>query len=111
AAVDDFVMRGAIVEAVEDSASFQRHVADRKIFAHERPDCIQIVEPHASLKLDLATKIALHQVDVPETWNSPGFDCRNDFVAHDALVLVGILRSSPTAPETADHQTRIGIRT
>src|SRR3954447_24598277 len=104
-------MGRAIVKAVEYRARLRGNVADRIVFAHERLDCVDAVEPHQGLKLDLAAEVPLHEVDVPKTGDFARLDGRNNFGADDALIIVGILRSSPAAPETTDHQTRIGIRT
>src|SRR5262252_8793801 len=104
-------MGGAIVEAVEHGTSFEGHVADRIIFAHELLDGVEALKPHQSLELDLPIEVALHQIDMEEARYLPRLNARNDFRAHDALVCVGILRRGPAAPETADHQTRIGMRT
>src|SRR6476660_7939599 len=98
-------MGGAVVETVEHRARLERHVADRIIVAHEPLDGVDAVEPHQCLELDLAAEVALHEVDVPEARDSPRLDAGNDFVADDTLIDVGILRSSPAAPETADHRS------
>src|SRR3954447_25431658 len=104
-------MGGAVVEAVEDRARFEWHVAERIILAHERADRVEAVEPHQGLELDLPVEVAAHQVDMAEARDFACFDAGDYFGADDSLIVVGILRSSPAAPETADHQTRIGIRT
>src|SRR5205085_6574423 len=109
--VDDFVMGGTVVEAVEHRARFQRNMADRIILAHEGLYRFQIVEPHERLKLDLAADIAPHQVDVAEARDLPRLDVGNHFAADDPFISVGILGRGPAAPETANHQTRIGIST
>src|SRR6476661_2509317 len=89
--VDDFVVRGAIIEAVEHRAGLLRHVADAIILAHERPDRPEAVEPHQRLELDLAAKVAFHEVDVEEAGDVPGFDAGNDFGPDDPLILASIL--------------------
>src|SRR5437868_6768885 len=96
-------MSGAIIEAVEHRASLQRDMADRKIFAHERLDRVEMLEPHQSLELDFTAEVTPHQVDVAEAGDVPRLDGGNHFAADDPLISVSILRRRPAAPEPADH--------
>src|SRR6476619_388010 len=109
-AVDDLAMSGAVVDDVDNGARLQRNVADGIILTHEGPDRVDAVEPHQGLELDLPAEVALHQVHVHEARDLPRLDARNHFVADDALIGVRVLRRGPAAPETTDHQTRIGMR-
>src|SRR5690348_8670498 len=104
-------MGGAVVEAVEHRARFERNVAERIILAHERLDRIEVVEPHQGLELDLPVEIAPHQVDVAEAGDTARLDAGDHFVADDPLIGVRVFRRGPAAPEPADHQTRMGMST
>src|SRR5512146_3373187 len=104
-------MRGAVVKAVEHRPSLQWNMAHRIILSHKGLDRVEAIEPHQGLELDLAAEIALHQVHVAEARNLPSLDARDYLGADDPLISIGILQRRPAAPETADHQTRIGMRT
>src|SRR6476661_8229453 len=104
-------MGRAIVEGLQYRASLDRDVADGIILAHEVLDGFDAVEPHQRLELNLSADIPLHEIHVMKSGNPPCLNGRNHFGPDDPLIGVGILRRGPAAPETADHQTRIGIRT
>src|SRR3954471_23399043 len=78
-------------------------MADAVILAHEALDRVEAIEPHQRLELDLAAEVASHQVDMAEARNVPRLDAGNDFGADDPLILAGIVRRGPAAPETADQ--------
>src|SRR3954454_11495850 len=103
-------MRRALVEPGERRPRRFGHMAHAVIFAHERLDRLDAVEPHQGLELDFIAKLALHQVDVAEARDVPSLDARDDVAADDLLISLGILRRGPPAPLPADH-TRIGMRT
>src|SRR3954453_3229712 len=97
-------MGGALVEALEDGARRSRYVAEAVILADEGLDRLQAVEPHQSLKLDLAFQVAFHQVDVSNAGDLPRLDPRDHLAANDSLISAGILRQRPSAPDPADHR-------
>src|SRR5207248_10157225 len=103
APVDYFVVRCALVEPLQHRAGLRWHVADAIILTDERLDCVEAIEPHQGLELDLIAEVALHQVDVAEARDPACLDSRNYFAADDPLIGISVLRRGPPAPQAADH--------
>ena len=76
AAVEDFEMGGALIEAREHGPRRGGDVADGIILADERLDRVEAVEPHQGLELDLVAEVAPHQVDMAKAGNAPAPRCR-----------------------------------
>lgn len=96
-------MGRTLVKAFKHGLGGLRHVAYSIILAHERPDRLHAIEPHQGLELDLAAKLALHQVDLAEARNPPRFDAGDYLATNDPLIGLGILRRRPATPKAADH--------
>src|SRR3954453_3782445 len=96
-------MRGALVEALEDPAGMLGHVGDLVVVAHERPDRIEVVEPHDGGELDDPFDLAAHEVDRAKPGDPLRLDPGDDLAPHDGLVLRSVLGGGPPTPDATDH--------